>query len=196
MMNKALSSILSTTLQKQNHAHVCVKKPLRYRLIHKTIDSVQEFNALIKHPLTLIPYALFAHLFAPSKRLATKLPGDSQPEMVFTVKEVVDRVLVVGPLLELYHANLSKFTKLKESKSTYIPIQDDRLCTVPIDNELFHIIRKLVKEENKNAKLLHIPTSWGATHILKRGDMLVLDKKGVYRIQGKVFKITYMPIVV
>ena len=173
-------------------ARACRKRTdVRYDLIDAPFATKAAFRAALKRPFTLVKYEAFAHLVSPSTRFVTKLPGDKQAEQRFAAKDVQGRVLVVGAVGEVYHASLAgKFVRGRDG--AYRPVAETRRCVAPVDDRLFAMLRGALSERGRRAVALRVPTSWGAMHLVKRGDALVVDADGVYRVQGAVFAKTYI----
>jgi hypothetical protein len=180
------------------HTKVCHKKALQYMCVKNAVKDRASLAVLLSRPLTLIPYTSFAHLVSEHTVFKTQLPGDKEPEQTFTVKDAFvgksgKRALVVGVMGEIYHADVnSKFVQIRESRvaTWHIPIPETRSYVI-VNTALFKTIADILGASPSRTTTLRIPTSWGATHLLKVGDALIVEDQGVYRIQGAVFKKTY-----
>ena len=180
------------------YVNTCHKKALQYMCIKYAVKDKASLAKLLSRPLTLLPYTSFAHLVPTNAVFVTKLPGDKEPEQTFTAQEAFvgksgRRALVVGALGEIYHADVNaKFVMTRESRvaSWHIPIPETRSYVI-LDAVLFKIVTGILGAPS-SATTLRVPTSWGASHLVKVGDALIVeDHEGVYRIQGAVFKKTY-----
>lgn len=174
-------------------AKPCQKlQSLRFRLTKAPITTLDQFQKKLNRPLTLIPYDTWSHLLPANHLFETKFPGDPRPEQTFRAKDVRGRVLVVGPLKEVYHANLeSKFTLLDKTSLSewYSPVNEERRCMV-VTPEIFRRIwpKASLKKDNLYRTF---KTSWGATHIVRPNDVLIVEEKGAYRIHKDAFALTY-----
>jgi hypothetical protein len=160
---------------------------LKYRLPKTPIKTLSQLEKLLQRPLTLIPYEQWSTLLQPNHRFETVFPGDPRPEQRFRAREINGRALVVGPLKEIYHAKIHlKFIRLNETKLSefYCPVNEERKCVVVTPS-----VYKDIPGAGRSFKTVR--TGWGATHIVRPGDVLILEEKGVYRIHKDVFKSTY-----
>lgn len=119
-----------------------------------------------------------------------------------------EKVMVVGALGELYVANISNFIEkeTKRGKKYFLP-KGEKRCCIQLDGEVWNIMDKLClpfkessietsngrenKKNNSRNDKLYVPTSWGSYHLSFKNDYLILSSSGVYRIQKKVFELTY-----
>lgn len=109
------------------------------------------------------------------------LSGDTEPEQVFTPRP--DHVLVIGPLGEVYHADLTaKFDHVKSN--IYVPKKETRRCL-----EVTPTVYTVLEYKSKDTT---ITTSWGAKHIVKPGDFIIMNGDTPdYRVKRTVFMKTY-----
>jgi hypothetical protein len=175
----------------------CAKRTdVVYKYIDAPFKSKRDFKLALKRPCTLIAYGAFSSYVDTDTRFVTKLKGDREPEQEFSVSQVFvppySKVLVVGPIGEVYYADLKSKFKKRRVDGQYVPRGDLRRCAL-IDNVHFKKIKDMVSAKNSDAKTreLRVPTSWGAMHLLKKGDTLIVEADGVYRIKGSVFAKTY-----
>lgn len=178
----------------------CFKKRIEYIYVNKNIKTMREFKTLLKLPFSIIPYKAFSHLFKTNYAFETRVPKDPIPEQTFTLLDIFDKVLVVGALGEIYHANInSKFKKIYKLDSKkliirYIPVPEVRRYVV-VDTDIFTLILGGKKEGLTGFNsIVKIPTSWGASHICMIGDIIIIEKNGIYRVQKDVFELTYSNI--
>lgn len=149
-------------------------------------------------PFSLVPYTVYKNALPGDLKIETVLPGDKEPEQVFKVADTKDRVLVKGAVGELYHAKLAANFEIDERVKHalegpigYKPIKQIRQYLLVTDR-VFETLCKIVKNKAKNPAFVRVPTSWGASHYVSKGDYLIIDSNGVYRIQKDVFLKTYV----
>lgn len=173
----------------------CAKRTdIAYKYINVPFKSKTEFRLAMKRPYTLIAYTAFSSFVDQNTQFITKLKGDREPEQTFTVSKVFGtqppypKVLVVGAIGEVYYADLKSKFKKRRSDGRYVPRGDLRKCVL-IDNVHYKKIKALIGHNSND--VIRIPTPWGSQHILKKGDALIVENDGVYRIKGSVFAKTY-----
>ena len=89
-----------------------------------------------------------------------------------------------------------KIYKLESKKLIirYIPVPEVRRYVV-VDTDIFTLILGGKKEDLTGFNsIVKIPTSWGASHICMIGDIIIIEKNGIYRVQKDVFELTYSNI--
>jgi hypothetical protein len=188
--------LLQALLREGTQPLKCQKRTdLQYKLITQPFATTTSFRQALKRPFTLIAYSAFSHLVKPDTIFTTKLPGDGIPEQRFNAKVFInnpDSVLIVGPVGEVYHVNIKTKFKYVRKTDSYHPLGESRMY-IAIDESMFRRIATILNASThaSTQRILYIPTSWGATHILKRGDVLIVEPQGVYRINGSVFAATY-----
>lgn len=174
----------------------CVKRPLKYTLIHdKRYKSWGAFKRnVLSKPLTLVHYDVFSEALKQLKGtgIVTQLPGDPEPEQVFVPPP--DHVLVVGALGEVYHADLErKFECVgKADTCVYVPRHEVRRC-LEVTPRVYAVLRNTHGFEIEKG-VMRMTTSWGAKHIVLPGDFLMMTNNGLpdYRVQRMAFRKTYL----
>ena len=172
---------------------------LRYKL------ATRRSSKMLEKPMTLIPLSVYSSLLSSSLskdgdvQIETKLPGDPRPEQTFSLKSLTkdpNQVLIIGPFGEIYHANINKLRKVRESPNVYAPKSEQRQClelTPIVYAKLAMKHGKTVKtKQATNSEFFEFTTSWGATHIAMPGDFIIIENNKLgYRVQRQVFLQTY-----
>lgn len=165
---------------------------LRYKLVTRRSAK------MLEKPMTLIPFSVYSTLLLAADNqnkdvlIDTVLPGDPKPEQTFSLKSLTkekNQVLVVGPVGEIYHANINKFRKVRGTVNMYAPMSEMRQC-LELTPAIYAALSAKLSKNNPN--YFEFNTSWGATHIAMPGDFIIIENNQLgYRVHRQVFLSTY-----
>lgn len=178
---------------------MATKKPLKYKIIDynsfSEVDKKKIWNSMLN-----ASGGIYSSLL-PKLSMLVNLPDaalffDTYFEGVFSkeyeerqVKYEYGAVLVKGPLGEIYQVKNVE-DKYKKENGYYVPVGKP-MQFIRITENLFKIMRLSDEFSVIDDNTLQIVTSYGGTHHVQVGDVVLVDGDNFYRIKNKAFEATY-----